>query len=89
MCIFTVRRGYAYPPRGGQDTIDVDLDDYGQGVPLKGITEVLNRLALDGWAVVSTSEDKGLYEGADAARESYPARIRYLLVNRPSDASAS
>ena len=33
--------------------------------------------------MISTSEDKGLYKGEDAHDESYPSRIRVLLVLVP------
>lgn len=79
---------YAYPPSGGVERVDVEIKGWFGGAPLEAVTQVLNRLAADGWAVVATGEDKGLYAGADARNESYPARLRYLLERRVAGPSA-
>lgn len=71
--------GTAYLPDGATERFSEDLGDWVYGAPLAGITRALNHFADEGWAVVSSSEDKGLYQGADARDESYPSRIRYLL----------
>lgn len=59
-----------------------DLGDPGWswwGVPASQVAAVLDALASEGWSLVHVSEDKGLFSGATAGFESYPARIRYLL----------
>lgn len=75
--------GIAYHADGREEQLTVDLVDWCEGVPLKGIAHTLNQFSGEGWTVVSTSEDKGLYKGADARSESYPSRMRFLL-SRPT-----
>lgn len=53
--------------------------DYSWGFPIAFALGVLGRLAGEGWRLVHVSEDRGLYNGADAPDESYPTRVRYLL----------
>ena len=82
------RRGWiaiAYRPDGEEEQLNIDLSDWRGGVPLRGIAQTMNRFSADGWTVISTFEDKGLYRGADAQDESYPARMRFLL-GRVADA---
>ena len=69
----------AFEADGKWKTVNVDLSDWWFGAPLKGITKTLNFFGSDGWSVVNSTEDKGLYTGTDAANESFPSRIRYLL----------
>jgi hypothetical protein len=64
---------------GAAERVEADLTDWSSGVPLAGMTELLNRYAGDGWSIVHVSEDRGLYGGEDVPNESYPSRIRYLL----------
>ncbi len=72
--------GIAYHPDGREEQLAVDLLDWRYGAPLTGIAQILNKFSGQGWTVVSTSEDKGLYKGADAQQESYPSRMRFLLT---------
>ena len=71
--------GIEIEPDGSEREFEEGLDGWRFGAPLAGINRELNRLAADGWMVVSVSEDKGLYLGSDSPDESYPSRIRYLL----------
>jgi hypothetical protein len=49
------------------------------GVPTIAILHELDRLQSEGWTLLNVSEDRGLYQGADADREGYVTRARYLL----------
>jgi hypothetical protein len=80
--------GIEIEPDGSEREFEDGLEDWRFGAPLAGINHELNRLAADGWVVVSVSEDKGLYLGSDSRDESYPARIRYLLGREDADAAA-
>lgn len=53
--------------------------DWAFGLPAEWIVSELGRLEAEGWALVSTSEDHGLYTGADAPNEAFVTRARYLL----------
>ena len=72
----------AYDADGSSRSLDVDLSDWNFGAPIGAITVTLNRFAQDGWSLISANEDKGLYIGADASNEAFPARVR-LLLGRP------
>ena len=56
--------------------------DWEYGIPSSWIVVELSRLELDGWTVLHTSEDHGLYTGADALDESFATRVKFLL-HRP------
>lgn len=70
---------YVVSSDGEASRRQVEMSGTWSGVPLETITQQLNELGKDLWRVISVSEDRGLYLGADAHDESYPARIRYLL----------
>ena len=53
--------------------------DWSWGFPIAVAIDLLEGLEQEGWKLVSVSEDRGLYSGADATNESYPTRVRYLL----------
>jgi hypothetical protein len=80
--------GLEIDPDGTEREFEEDPDGWRFGAPLVGINRELNRLAADGWVVVSVSEDKGLYLGSDSPDESYPSRIRYLLGRDDAKAAA-
>jgi len=66
-------------------SIDLPADvNYAWGFPSIVVHGLLERFTTEGWRLVHVSEDRGLYEGADARNESYPARVRYLLEKRNS-----
>lgn len=50
------------------------------GTPIEMIVASLNRYAAEGWKAIHVSEDHGIYLGVDCREESFPARIRYLLL---------
>lgn len=50
------------------------------GLPIKGVLEVLDELAEDGWSVAHVSEDRGLYKGLTNQTDSAVTTARYLLV---------
>lgn len=56
--------------------------DWEYGIPSSWIASELSRLELDGWTVLHTSEDHGLYKGEDAVDESFATRVKFLL-HRP------
>lgn len=56
---------------------------WSDGAPTEWIAQQLDALSREGWNLIHVSEDHGLYTGADAAHESYPTRLRFLL-QRPS-----
>jgi hypothetical protein len=62
---------YAYPPSGGEEKWE-GIEDWNQYTPLRGITKVLNRLAQEGWCVITGNEDKAL----SGRNESVPRRLR-------------
>jgi hypothetical protein len=59
---------------------DYEVENWHYGVPITFVLRALDDLAATGWTILHVSEDQGLYAGADAADEAYPARIRYLLT---------
>lgn len=76
-----------YEVDGQVGRLNVDLSDWTSGAPMKGITKALNFFGADGWSVVSSTEDKGLYTGTDTTNESFPSRMRYLLQRPMSSPS--
>jgi len=63
--------------------VEIDADMTApHGIPLPAMVATLNRLSHEGWEVVSVNEDIDLYRTDDAERESFPARVRYLLSRR-------
>jgi hypothetical protein len=67
-----------YDASGGR-SVDANLTNWRDGFPAEGIIALLDSYATEGWEVLHVSEDKGVYRGADALDEAYPARVRYLL----------
>ena len=67
--------------RSGKEPIEIDAAEEGWDSrwPEADVIEILNRLADVGWRVISVTEDKRMYAGADAGAESGPVAVRYLL----------
>jgi hypothetical protein len=63
----------------GRERLSFEPDDWPYGLPIDEVTEVLNRLAGEGWKVLHVSEDRGLYTGPDTESDSYVTRARYML----------
>jgi hypothetical protein len=71
-------RGYFNDATGARQLTDL-IETWSGGIPATEITEALDTLSELGWQVVSITEDKGLYSGADAQREAGPVIVRILL----------
>lgn len=56
--------------------------------PMEAVAESLDRLAEEGWAVLSASEDRGIYPSDLAENRSAPLLVRYLLVRTATAASS-
>jgi hypothetical protein len=67
--------------RSGREPIEIEAVKEAEDFrwPESDVIVILNRLADTGWRVMSVTEDKGTYPGADAGAESGPVRVRYLL----------
>lgn len=57
--------------------------------PMDAVAETLDELSQEGWVLVSTSEDRGLYKSDLAENRSAPLLARYLLVREDSTAPTS
>lgn len=67
-------------PDGSEQQLYRAVNSDWSGLPHAALMRTLNRLGQDGWRVVSTEEDKGLYLGVDTQDESFPTRVRVLLA---------
>jgi hypothetical protein len=56
------------------------FDRWTYGLPIEDVLGVLNELAAEGWSVVQTSEDRGIYAGVTNTTDSAVTKARYLLV---------
>jgi hypothetical protein len=65
----------------GVEPIDLPVD-VRWGYPVQGVMQILDELAREGWNLVHVSEDRGIYQGADAPEEAFLTRVRYLLQKR-------
>jgi hypothetical protein len=57
-----------------------DITSWDRFFPMAGVLETLDELSREGWSVLSTSEDRGLYRSDLAENASAPLLVRYLLV---------